>query len=372
MWGKRPKPSAVPGDRAVIAPENLSDREGRNILEQIRGLGAAGAKLISADLAGLSRIDSRQAAWLIRFRREAEALGAAVEFINAVPRVGDYISLVIPRTLAPPPPPPREKNFLARLGQRLTSVRKEAGEIRAIVFESVYWSFIAPLEGRGLRIRSVLDEVNEMGTKAVGIVITLNLLLGLVIAMLSAAQLKYYAVPPVLIASLVVIGFARELAVLLTAIVVSARTGSAIAAELATMKVSEEIDALRGMGLSVGKFLIAPRVVAILLVIPILTALGFVAGVAGGFILGIGGLGVSAQQWWAQTIQAVKLNDLGQGLIKSFVFAVLIVIIGCHNGLRVTGGARGVGMGTTRAVVMDIFAIIVADMFFATLFYIIL
>jgi phospholipid/cholesterol/gamma-HCH transport system permease protein len=124
------------------------------------------------------------------------------------------------------------------------------------------------------------------------------------------------------------------------------------------------------MGLNVAKFLIAPKVLAILIAMPILTILAFVMGVAGGFVLGIFALGFTFDRWWQQTIQAVSMNDLMQGFLKSFVFALIIVIVGCYNGLKVTGGARGVGISTTRAVVMDIFFIVVADLVFASLFYI--
>ena len=265
-------------------------------------------------------------------------------------------------------PPRIKEGLLEQLGGKgLTAVR-EAREVGNLIVDALYWSFLAPVEGRGFRWRGLLTEIQEMGATAIGIVCLINFLLGLVIAMLSAVQLRLFNMQ-ILVASGVVIGFARELAAVMTGIVVSARTGAAMTAQLATMKVSDEIDALRGMGLNVAKFLVAPKFLAILIVLPILTIFGFVSGVAGGFVLGIFSLGYTFDRWWWQTIQAVKLGDITQGFVKSFFFAAIIVIVGCHNGLRVTGGADEVGRATTRSVVMDIFLIIVADMLFATLFY---
>jgi phospholipid/cholesterol/gamma-HCH transport system permease protein len=210
-----------------------------------------------------------------------------------------------------------------------------------------------------------------MGVHAIKINFLMNLLLGLIIAMLSAAQLRQVGLD-IYVADLTIIAFSRELAAVMTAVVVAARTGAAITAELATMTVQEEIDALRGMGLKVPQFLVAPKILALLIVMPCLTALGMVAGVLGGCIWGIPVLGIESVVWFRETINAADLGDVCQGLLKSLCFAVTIVLVGCHNGLRVTGGSRGVGLMTTRSVVMDIFAIIVIDMAFAVIFYYVL
>jgi phospholipid/cholesterol/gamma-HCH transport system permease protein len=185
---------------------------------------------------------------------------------------------------------------------------------------------------------------------------------------MSAAQLREFGLG-IYVANLVMIGFTRELAAIMTAVVISARTGAAIAAELATMKVQEEIDALRGMGLHVPQFLVAPKLLALLIVQPCLTAIGMIAGLAGGMVWGVFVLEINAGAWLAQSRDAVTVRDISQGMFKSLAFAVVIVLIGCHNGLRVKGGSRGVGLMTTRSVVMDIFAIVVIDMMFALLFY---
>jgi len=356
-------------NRAVIVPGGtLSDREGKELFDEIRRRLANGEKDIRADLSSLRRIDSRGCAWLIRAWRLVREDGGELLLQGAQGKVANFLDLIKDNFPSPPPYRRPAKNFFQELGEKAFEFFRELRAAGQLIVESVYWSFIAPLEGRGLRWKSLAGELNEMGFRAVGIVALINFLLGVVVAMLSAAQLRLFGVQ-VLVASLVVIGFARELAVLMTGIVVSARSGAAIAAELATMTVSEEVDALKAMGQNVTRFLVAPKLLAIIVAVPLLTTIGFVAGVAGGFVLGIFSLGFTFDKWWGQTLQAVTAGDLVQGFTKSFVFAFIIVIVGCHNGLRVEGGARGVGLATTRAVVMDIFFIIVADLVFASLFY---
>ncbi len=327
-----------------------------------------GEKEITIELGEVDRINSQGGAWLIRADRAVRAAGGKLNLKDARGQVSEFINLIKGDFEAPPKYRRPKEVLLEAIGGKVIAVWEEFIDVGRLIVDSIYWSFIAPIEGRGIRWKGLFDELYEMGWRAIPIVGLINFLLGLVIAMLSAVQLRLFGMT-ILVASLVVIGFARELAVVMTGVVVSARTGGAIAAELATMTVSEEIDALKGMGLNVNRFLVAPKVLAIILAMPILTIVGFVTGVAGGFFLGMASLGFTFDRWWQQTIQALKAGDLAQGMLKSFFFALIIVIVGCHNGLRVTGGARGVGLSTTRSVVMDIFFIVVADMIFASLFY---
>ncbi len=359
--------SETGGPGTVPVRKPLTDEQGRALLAEVGEMIARGVREIRIDLAGLEELDSPGCAWLIRAVRAGKASGAEVKLAGAAGRPAELLELMRPNFQPLPPPPPRP-GFLERMGGRGVAAWEELRQALSLMVDALYWSFIAPVEGKGVRWKGLLDEIQAMGSSAIGIVCLINFLLGLVIAMLSAVQLRLFGME-ILVASGVVIGFARELAAVMTGIVVSARTGAAITAELATMKVSEEIDALKGMGLSVSRFLVAPKILAILVSMPILTVLGFISGVAGGFVLGIFSLGYTFNRWWLQTAQAVSLGDLSQGLVKSFFFALIIVLVGCHNGLRVRGGASEVGKATTRAVVMDIFLIIVADMVFATIFY---
>jgi phospholipid/cholesterol/gamma-HCH transport system permease protein len=358
----------ISSTHTVYVRGRITDEDGARIMSEVSRIVSEGGDRLSINLKDADHIGSRGAAWLMRAARTAEKAGAVVTVDGARGEVADFIKLVWEGFKSPPEPTRQREIFFERIGGKAFAALEELKDACRLIVDAVYWSFIAPLEGRGLRWKSLLVELNETGVKAIGIVSLLNFLLGLVIAMLSASQAGAFGVQ-IFVANLVVIGFAKELAVVMTGIVVSARTGSAIAAELATMKVYEEIDALKGMGLSVPKFLIAPKVIAILVAMPILTAIGFVTGVAGGFVLGVFSLGYTFQSWWNQTLFAASARNLVEGGVKSFVFAIIIVLVGCHNGLRVTGGARGVGLATTRAVVMDVFLIVVADLFFALVFY---
>ncbi len=364
------KSSPQSPDHAVTIhiSEEISDDRGASLLVDIKQIFSRGNKEILIDLKGMDELDSRGCAWLIRAVRSGSRAGARVSIVGAHGRVAEFIELMRPNFNPSAPSPVYHENLLEHLGGKVIDAWKESRQIGNLIIDAIYWSFLAPAEGRGIRWKGVLDEIQQMGSSAIGIVCLINFLLGVVIAMLSAVQLRLFDMQ-ILVASGVAIGFARELAPLMTGIVVSARTGAAITAQLATMQVSDEIDAMKGMGLSVAKFLIAPKVLAILVSLPILTMLGFISGVVGGFALGTTSMGFTFERWWWQTLQAVKLGDITQGFVKSIFFALIIVVVGCHNGLRVSGGADEVGRATTRSVVMDIFLIIVADMMFATLFY---
>jgi phospholipid/cholesterol/gamma-HCH transport system permease protein len=156
---------------------------------------------------------------------------------------------------------------------------------------------------------------------------------------------------------------------MLTAIIVAGRSGSAIAAEIGTMKVAEELDALRTMGLNPIGFLVVPRLLALMIVLPCLTVLADLIGISGGFFIAIFSLKIPFIAYLNETIQALVMKDLVTGLIKSFFFALIIGQVGCYQGFGVKGGAEGVGRSTTASVVISIFLIILADVAFTALFF---
>ncbi len=320
------------------------------------------------DLSQTHKMDPHGGAWLIRMAEAFRHKRATMRWEGESGQVADLMTLIEPGLLDEPPPPAREPGYLEQVGTVTIDVAREGRQMLGLLVDAIYWTLLAPFEGRGFRWSHFIDEVHDMGAKAVRITFLMNFLLGLTIAMLSAAQLRTFGLS-IFVAQLVVIGFARELAAIMTAVVVSARTGAAITAEMATMVVQEEIDALRGMGLNVTQFLIAPKLLALLVVLPCLTAIGMIAGILGGLCWGVWVLGFRPETWLNETLAAAEWSDISQGLLKSLFFALAIVLIGSHNGLRVTGGSRGVGRMTTRAVVMDIFMVIVVDMLFATFFY---
>ena len=168
---------------------------------------------------------------------------------------------------------------------------------------------------------------------------------------------------------MVAVTITRELGPLMTAILVIGRSGSAFAAEIGTMKVGEEVDALETMGLNPIKFLVVPKYLAMLVMMPCLTTVADLSGVLGGALFAMTNIGWSLSNYLMRTIQALVVRDIVTGLIKSLVFAVIITKIGCFEGFSVQGGAEGVGRATTSSVVKSIFAIIAADMIFTAVFY---
>jgi phospholipid/cholesterol/gamma-HCH transport system permease protein len=319
------------------------------------------------DLSAVSQMDSLGGAWLSRTAELLRAHAIAMRLHGAQGQTRDFLTLIAPTLDTAPPAPPRQPGFFEALGDTALAMLNEMRDVGTLLIDAIYWACLAPFTHKGLRWQSVIDELSRIGVRATFIVILMNVLLGLVIALMSAAQLRQFGAE-IFVADLVVIAFTRELAALMTAIIVTARSGSAITAELATMVVQEEVDALKSMGLNPVQFLIAPKLWAMLIAMPALTVLAMLAGTLGGLEMGVLHLGIDVQTWLRETLAWLVLRDIWQGLIKSLVFGATIVFVGCHKGLRVRGGAQGVGSATTQAVVIDVVLIVVWDMIFALLF----
>ncbi|GIX48393.1 MAG: hypothetical protein KatS3mg131_2604 [Candidatus Tectimicrobiota bacterium] len=357
-----------------VAPEaclrvrgELSSAAGAELYRAVQALLAERPSEVRLDLAAVPRMDSLGGAWLVRVADVLRQAGVPWRIVAASGQVQDFLQLIRPTLETPPPPPPRRPGFFETLGEAGFAALEEARDLVELAVDTIYWGILAPLGGRGLRWGTLIEELTAIGVRAVFIVVMMNLLMGLVIALLAAAQLRQFGAE-IFVADLVGIAFARELAPMMTAIIVAARSGSAIAAELATMVVQEEIDALKSMGFNPAQFLVVPKFWAAVLALPALTLLAMFAGTLGGMELGVLVLGISPQAWLRQTLAAVTLGYVLHGLLKSVVFGATIVFVGCHNGLRVRGGAQGVGRATTRAVVMDVVLLIILDMCFALLY----
>lgn len=355
-------------DLRLACPPQLDKDSGGELFKTVRREKLEKDDAVVLDLAGTDSMDTLGGARLVEMAHHLRRRGATLRLENERGAVAELLHVIAPALLISPEKRLGDHGVLEKIGGKALTVGGEAWQFLELCIDAIYWTVLAPVEGRGFRWGLLLDEIHEMGVRAVRIVCLMNFLLGLIIAMLSAKQVENFGVQ-ILVADLIMIGFARELAAVMTAVVVSARTGAAIAAELATMEVQEEIDALRGMGLNVTQFLVAPKLLSLLIVLPCLWALGLISGIAGGCLWGIVVLKFQPSIWLDETLRAAYFEDLLQGFLKTLAFAVAIALIGCHNGLRVTGGSRGVGLMTTRAVVWDIFSMICIDIAFATFFY---
>ena len=261
---------------------------------------------------------------------------------------------------------PRPARGLAeRLGERATSAWAQFVALSELVVDAVHTSLLVALRRRRLPKGSVVEQAVVTGVDALFIIALLSFLLGLILAFQSAFHLAQFGAN-IYVANLVGLSMAREFGPMMTGIMLAGRSGSAIAAELATMTVQEEVDALRTMGIDPGRFLVVPRLFALTIVQPALTLMSIFVGIVGGFLIATSLLDLSASAYISQTLSAVTMNDFGYGLVKSVVFAWIIGITACFTGLQIRGGASAVGKATTRAVVASIFLIIVADSAFAT------
>lgn len=237
-----------------------------------------------------------------------------------------------------------------------------------LMVETANWMVVQPLRGKGLRVRSTIEHFVEYGVGSLPIVGMICFLIGVIMAMQSAYTLKAWGAT-LYVANLVGVSALRELAPLMTAILITGRNGSAITAEIGTMKVSEEIDALRVMGLNPTKYLVVPKFLAMLLAVPCVTLLAMIIMILGGFTTAVLFVGIDPRAYFDQTARALVAKDLVTGVVKSFFFAIVICWVGVYRGFQVEGGAEGVGRQTTSSVVTSIFIIILVDLLWTALFY---
>jgi phospholipid/cholesterol/gamma-HCH transport system permease protein len=214
------------------------------------------------------------------------------------------------------------------------------------------------------RLKDLWRVTADCSARAVPIVTVVNVLIGAILAFVGAVQLVKFGAG-IYVADLVGIAVAREMAAIITAVVMAGRTGAAFAAEIATMQTNEEVDALEVLGLDAVDFLVLPRVFALLLMMPLLYVYGCVTGLVGGMVVSAGMLDISPTAYLDRTVLALDWSHLGIGMSKSFVFGALIGMVGCYCGLFANRNAAGVGVATTNAVVVCIVGIIVLDAIFA-------
>ncbi len=261
---------------------------------------------------------------------------------------------------------PRSDNFPERLGEATFKFCSNLGYLLSFfgaVLVAVCHVFRQP---KRLRLNDMIFQMEKTGVNALPIVGMISFLLGLIMAFMSSIQLKQFGAN-IYVASLVALAMISELGPIMTAIIVSGRSGSAFAAEIATMKVSEEIDALFTMGFDPVIFLTIPRLFAAIIVVPILTVLSNLFAITGGLVIGVTMLNLTTGSYISQSVEAITLFEILWGLFKSIVFAVLIAWTGCLRGFQARGGASAVGNAATSAVVSSIFLIILFDSVFAVI-----
>ena len=254
--------------------------------------------------------------------------------------------------------------LLDRVGRRSVQVLGELGYAAMLFVESLYFIGAGWARGQPVRPRMVAEQMRQIGVDALPIISLLSLTIGVMLGIqFIAALCEFGAESQVIIATAKSI--TREFGALITAIVVAGRTGSALAARLGSMVVSQEVDALAVTGIDPVRYLVAPALLAMLVMVPVLTVFANLVALTGAGLYASGPLDMEVGAYLNRTLQLLEPRDLWEGLSKSVVFAVLITLIGTSTGFSVSGGAEGVGRATTRAVVLSISAIVVADMLFS-------
>ncbi len=255
------------------------------------------------------------------------------------------------------------------LGGSTINLFAETGAMWRLAVQATSSLVLTPFRGGKIRLRETLVQAVRAGNGSLPLVGLICFLVGMIMALQSAYQLRNFGAVQ-LVADLVAVSVSRELAPLLTAIIVAGRFGSSIAAELGTMKVSHEVDALEVMGIDPTSFLVVPRLAALVLTMPCLTIFADVIAILGGMLIGVGVLDLGLRSYVADTVDSLALQDIYTGLVKAVAFAAIIGLVGCHQGLQTRGGAEQVGRSTTTAVVRSIVLVIFADLFVTALFYV--
>ena len=240
--------------------------------------------------------------------------------------------------------------------------------VSVLIVDTLHWLLIAPFSGGGIRVRACVTQFVEVGFNAIPIISLICLLMGAILAMQSQYQLEAFGVD-YLVPDLVAVAAMRELSPLMTAILVTGRSGSAFTAEIGTMKVSEEVDALDVMGLNPTKYLVVPKFLGTVLALPMVTLIATFTMILGGFLLSTYYLGQDTSTYLQRSADSFTWNDFLNGMTKSVFFAMTICWVGVYRGFQTEGGAGEVGKMTTSSVVTAIFMIIVVDVIFTYLFF---
>jgi phospholipid/cholesterol/gamma-HCH transport system permease protein len=258
--------------------------------------------------------------------------------------------------------------FVSQIGEGVTDSLAYIGSLATLGGRAAYYTFVGPFRGRPVRFQSAAAQAMEAGVRALPILSLITFFIGLILALQAAVELSKFGALN-LVAKAVAVSMSRELGPLITAIVVIGRSGSAFAAEIGTMRVSEEIDALETMAISPVDFLVTPKFLAMIVMLPCLTIWANTMGILGGALFGVTQADFTLVRYIQTSIESLYLHDVFSGLIKSVMFGVTITAVGCLEGLTTDGGAEQVGRSTTRAVVMSILLVVVVDLIFTGIFF---
>jgi len=322
---------------------------------------------VLVDLSKLEELDSLGGSLLSELFVRSHTAGKDIDLIGG----NEAVERGLDRFFFPAPAFRSEKvaaDPLAMIGSGAVSFWEQIGDLLVLTSETVYWTIVSLWRGEGHRKGAITAQALAIGVGALPIVMLICFLIGIVLVMQSANLLKQFGAT-IFIADGLVLGMFSEMGPLMTAILLAGRSGASIAAEIATMTVTEEVDALETLALNPIRFIVVPKMWGISLTMPLISVIASVVGVFGGFLISVMTLDLTPYAFMVEAMEALRAKDLVTGMIKSLVFAWLIVILSAYFGFRVRGGPEAVGKATTQAVVAAIFAVIVADAVLGLVFY---
>ena len=255
------------------------------------------------------------------------------------------------------------KAFFRHIGTVTISMLKEMGQIMMLFLEALFWLFRPPF-----RVRLFVKQMEFIGVNSLFVVMLTSLFTGMVLALQTYYAFRMFSAET-LVGATVALSMTRELGPVITGLMVTGRAGSAMCAEIGTMRVTEQVDALTVMAINPVQYLVLPRVLAGFIVMPLLTIVSDVMGILGGYIVGVKILGIHGGLFMNKIYEFVELGDVYNGLIKASVFGVILTLVGCYKGFYTGGGAEGVGRSTTQAVVMASVLILVSDYILTALMF---
>jgi phospholipid/cholesterol/gamma-HCH transport system permease protein len=254
-------------------------------------------------------------------------------------------------------------NWLELIGRRTTLFVEETGRVVVLFFQTVKWSLRPPLG-----FRNTLKQMEEVGVRSIPVVLITAISTGMVLALQSYTGFKRFDAES-LVGTVVALSMTRELGPVLTGLIVAGRAGAAMAAELGTMRVTEQIDALATMATNPIKYLIVPRFLAGMVMLPVLTIFADMIGIGGGYFVAVQVLDVNPVVYLRRTTEYLEFEDIFGGLLKAMVFGIIIATVSCHKGFNTEGGAEGVGKATTGAVVLSSMLILISDYFLTAMLF---
>ncbi|HEY6179620.1 MAG TPA: ABC transporter permease [Kofleriaceae bacterium] len=355
---KRTATVRLQGDLVVPAAQQLYD--------QLRGVARRrDVRTVVVDFAQAGRVDSSGLAVVALVARQMAQGGKTFDLAHLSETHRAALAL-LPAEAAPTGDGDAEAGWVEQIGAALLGYVAAARAFRALVIDVARQTAQVATRRKRLPAGALLHQASVMGADAVGVVGLLGLLLGMTLAFQAMVLLQRFGAE-VFAADMIGLSMVREFGPMMTAIILTGRTGAAIAAELGTMRVRSELDALAAMGISPTRFLLLPRLFALTWVQPALSLMAMFLGIAGGMAVAAVGMHLTPTVFWARVVDRVTLGDFVHGIGKSVIFAWIIGFTGSHFGMRTTGDATGVGAATTRTVVVSVFFIILVDAVAATI-----